>query len=216
MKLRKLILNAKLREIKKQNILVFHCNLTATEWRQLKNLLCRQKNAENQKSIFTKKKRSDKNSTSKSLEKIEKLINGRVLFLSKSSSRSIQDSSSSKTDQIQMKLAGCLFFFNQESKDLCEDRKQASKLKPFELLKKVESSEFNNHLLLLYGQMNHTPFNHIDLKIAARLDPQETHQQLLFSIQQLSMSLNSFLYQNINDFIQMQEQNCSRKNTTKD
>lgn len=107
-----------------------------------------------------------------------------------------------KTNQTETKLAGCLFFFNPKSKDL---DLQKSRLKPSELIKKFESSDFNNNLLLLYGQMNDIPLNHLDLKRALQLDPQETHQQLLFSIQLLSASLNSLLYQNINDFIQIQQ-----------
>lgn len=216
MKLRKLILNAKLKKIEKQNqnILVFHCNLTANEWRQLKNLLCNKNFDESQKST---------------LENTKKHFSYKVLFLSKSSSECIEGVSSSgdlkekqgvcdlqpratrtmtsakQLSQTQMKLAGCLLFFHSTPNDLFEDFPE-SRFKPSELLKKLESSDFNNNLLLLYGQMNHIPLNHLDLKIALQLDPQETRQQLLISIQQLSMSLNSLLYQSINDFIQIQQQ----------
>lgn len=237
MKLRKLILNAKFKEIEKQNqnILVFHCNLTATDWRRLKNLLSHNNLSENQKSTFV-------HSISKnvSLENTKKHPNFRILFLSKSSSQcmenpnitakeyrskqikyqkssilNIQDFCSKqssaiirtvkKSNQTQIQLTGCLFFFNPQSKDLFENSNEKSRLNSTELMKRLESSDFNNNLLLLYGQMNNIPLNHLDLKRALQLDPQETYQQLLFSIQLLSASLNSLLYQSINDFIQIQQ-----------
>ena len=209
MKLRKLILNAKLKQIEKQhqNILVFHCNLTASQWCQLKNLLYKNSfltSSEDLQNIYSETKLKNKIRT----------VPYKVLYLSKSSSHMVQKSVNfpdvmndlEKPKKAPIKLIGCLFFFDKESENLFQGPEgPESKSKPLEFINKLESTDLNKNLLLLYGQMNQKALNHLDLKRALELDPEQTYQQLLLSFHLLGSVLNSFLYQNINEFFQLQQ-----------
>ena len=207
MKIRKLLSTAKLKLIEKQNpnIFVFHCSLNAAQWRDVKNFLYN-----NGKTLGTQKM-SD-NSEQQSSQAIRGAISYGVFFSSKSCSiYSSGTKSLKKSSQLQFKPAGCLFFFHQHVADTFGNQ---NRLTPFELLKKLESSDPGAGLILLYGHMNSTVLNHIDLKRALNLETQETYQQLLLSIQSLSHVLNDCLYRKINEFFWIQEISAHQSSRT--
>lgn len=206
MKLRKLILHSKLKQFEKQNqnIIIYHCNLTAAEWRLFKNFLHHNSSSVRQKTL---------NETSKVLldfdtsnQKGTRQIY-RVFFLSKSSSDisgPTMANSLEKSKQKTIKPTGCLVFLDKSFENSFQDLHQSS-LQLLKIIKKLESSDLNKNLLFLYGQLSHIALNHLDIEKALQLNTQKTYQQFLFSVSSLGNVLNFFFYQNINEFIQLQD-----------
>lgn len=106
---------------------------------------------------------------------------------------------------------GCLFFFDTRSNTLFESHlkiRSGPSLTRLELVNKtLRALELNNNLILLYGQMNSTVVNHVDIKETLILDAQATYQQLFLSMHSLSIGLNFCLHQKIDEFFCIQETN---------
>jgi hypothetical protein len=263
MKIRKLILKAKLEQIKKQsqNIFIFHCSANAAQWRLFKNLLfifCANA-SESQKFYSIKKEYTsiyDQGSKDAQLLQSEQCLTGATFSryfvwdskltglkkkipadLPKATEASnsfsfgpqsidqrtlsirgftfFQSTNNKKKQSVYRKqsnklsktlVAPCLFFFEFYSPNIL-DKQQKNSL-CLELMNKIESLESNNVLHLLYGQINSTILNHVDIKffqtLASQKGIQTTYQNLFLSMERSSELLHN-LYYYINEFLYIQE-----------
>jgi hypothetical protein len=242
MKIRKLILRAKLEQIEKQNqnIFIFHCSANAAQWRLLKNFLYnviydtpRQaasagaKRAQHYESSLTLSEAASSASlTEPATRQAAYWLRGFTCFQStsfkkrqaRSGHRSISGPKTSQFSKYLRKYAhcvpsensmrsmtfkpkGCLFFFETLSHSVFETHKKNSVC--LELVNKIESLEFNNNLILLYGQLNSTVLNHIDIKETLILDNRTTYQDFLLSMDSVSTALIDCLHYHIDEFCRM-------------
>lgn len=108
------------------------------------------------------------------------------------------------------KPKGCLFYF------VCSEDLQSkqslykTQIKNnacgggLNLIKKVESLDFNNNLILLYGQMNSTLLNHVDIKDALTLKTELIYQKFCFSMHSLTITFSLYLHYHIDNFFYFQ------------
>jgi hypothetical protein len=115
----------------------------------------------------------------------------------------VQAPQATKSSKKNFRPKGCLFFFDTRSHTVIETHQKC--LTALELVNKIESLELNNNLILLFGQMNSTAVNHVDLKEASILSVIAIHQQFFLSMHSLSFDLNFCLHQKIDEFICIQE-----------
>jgi hypothetical protein len=208
MNIRNLVLKAKLKKFQKENqdFFLFYYTANASEWRSLKNLLHHEKVKQNQ-SIYHEQKKllaleeCHKNSLeSKKQDKLNSSLSSGIctFFYSEGSTKSL-------------KAKGCFFFLKNPLLEqsnfpflYCLSSFQVENAN-FKLVTKIESLGGNQTPIFLYGQINSMLMNHMDIKQASALDIQATYQQLFFSLQSISLSLNLSLQDNINQFLILQE-----------
>jgi hypothetical protein len=262
MKIRKLIISAKLEQIenKNQNIFIFHCSANANQWRYLKNFFYKKTTEKLQdsqklylqspqvvnrqleeplrlrqsyvraytffKSTGLKKKLSvaqglSQSRTHETAESSGTFVNGRLLARPKAKRNRLIEtnlaskrpsgtkilSSSTKSSYNKSKPKGCLFFFDAIETNLASKPTQYHQKNNqcFELINKIESLEFNKNLILLYGRLNSTTVNHVDVKEALNLETKATYQQFFTSMHSASLGLSFCLDQQISQFFGVQE-----------
>jgi hypothetical protein len=240
MKIRKLIISAKLEQIenKNQNILIFHCSANASQWRYLKNFLYEKSTdtlQESQKiylqspqvlsgqiekhnfsfvqaytffqSTGVKRKLSvaegfetcESSGTFVIARKRSRTITNTYSRIGASSNQIVPSSTKSGYKKAQPK--GCLFFFD-TTPHMKSHQKNSECL---EFMKKIESLEFNKNLILLYGRLNSTIVNHVDVKEALKLETTATYQQFFTSMYSPILGLSFCLDQQIGQFLGVQE-----------
>lgn len=192
MKIRKLILKAKLQQIEKecQYVFIYHCSgITTSQWRQLKDLLFKTQ----AKTFFQPKNRQKKEGAKPESSNLgSKARCDRGAKLSKQASK-VQSNSKVAS------LSGPFCIFYLTPCDEIEVRKNQSTHSWGEVLKKIESfTSSGSQIVLLYAQMQSTIVNHIDIKQALNLETRSVYQQLLSSMQYPVQSLDFCFHQNIN------------------
>jgi hypothetical protein len=193
MKIRKLILKAKLQQIEKQYqyVFIYHCSgLTNPQWRQLKDFLYRT----NSKTFFQPKRR----------QKQLALLPRESMYGSPTSGPASSQSDYVKGElhtlnQLSSKLASlsgpfCIFYLRSQQKI---DTQQSNGYWS-DVVKKIESLEYRTNLILLYAQIKSTLVNHVDIKQALNLETQSVYQQLLWYTQYPTQALDFYLYKNRN------------------
>nr|YP_010736363.1 ribosomal protein L10 [Zygnema circumcarinatum]QKQ14691.1 ribosomal protein L10 [Zygnema circumcarinatum]WEL36336.1 ribosomal protein L10 [Zygnema circumcarinatum] len=199
MKRKHLILQYKLKEIetKYQYIFVFHCSgLTNTQWRQFKHLLSKtQSNTLFQPNLrgklqlnssYSRQERcrrtiSQEYSAKFAPKLTESVLRAEVLqsepaLYAPSYSDSLRLYNSKLTP-----IPGpfCIVYSTQQTLQTLSYTTLAPWL---ELVKQIQSFEHKANLVLVYGQLNSTRINHIDIKHAMNLETKSVLELFLWSI----------------------------------
>jgi hypothetical protein len=205
MKIRKLILKAKLQQIEKQYqyVFIYHCSgLTNPQWRQLKDFLYKT----NSKTFFQPKRRQ------KQLDFFER---GRVsehssnhrsaastwceptayLFERQWSAVAQQPLTRPLNSKLAL-LSGPFCIFYLRSQEIINTHQSNGYWS--QVVKKIDSLEYKTNLVLLYAQIKSTLVNHIDIKQALNLETRSVYQHFLWSTQYPAQTLDFCLYQNRN------------------
>lgn len=227
MKIRNLVLKAKLKKFQKgnenQNFFLFHYTANASEWRSLKNLLHHEKLKQNQ-NLYSEQKKlmADEDFHTNSLKSLKLSRSKEQLH-----SLNIYGTEKDKSNQILSYGISTLFYSERPKKT---DNAKGSfflfempflgqydvpslfrwelfelKNANFKLVRKIESLDENQTPIFLYGRVHSMVMNHVDIKQASSLDLQTTYQQLFFSMQWLIILLNLSLRDNVNQFLNLQE-----------
>lgn len=212
MKIRKLILKAKLQQIAQQYpyVFIYHCSgANASQWRQLKDLLDKTQarsvfqpdsRIEDLSLSFLKKESTvhiDHGSKQKDQSRMCRLQNKRMSFAQASNSASSHASREIMSQALLAKKA-CEASSNVSLWqplapkgsfcviyfNSCEGKEGAQSPASWaEVLKKIDSlGSKNTKLVLLYAQIHSTILNHMDIKVALNLESRSVYQQLLSSM----------------------------------
>ena len=219
MKIRKLILRAKLKQIENQNIFIFHCSTNATQWRFLKNFLYNEstKTRRAWRASFVPDPRLSFLDTTSSFyteNPVDPAIRFAIgAFGSFASERSsggafcgdpVASGRARRSAHSIYKPKGCLFIFASHlSNNENVFETHAARLRRLELVNKIESLDLNNNLILLYGQIDSTLLNHIDIKRSLTLDTKTIYQHFFLSIHSISTSLNYCLHHHIDELLRV-------------
>lgn len=205
MKIRKFIVESKIQQIEKQYqyVFVYHCSgLTNQEWRHLRNLLVKIDAKVLYQPSLGKKNRMGSRQVSENEPTILSKIS-----LSKKEEK--ENEALLKFNNHALSGPFCIFFLKAKMDKTDIDAQSNWS----EMIKKIESLEYQTKLVLLYARIKSVVVNHIDIKQALNLDAHEVVQNLFLSIQHPSSSLTTVLSQNKTKLLSLFDQNQKSEST---